>query len=83
MLCKLWVRYAACDMQLAIRNLRYANAGHVLNRIRFNGAAFIAILLYQQIKIISTPNCEQFVNNSFSTGKKQLNGADRMNAQYV
>lgn len=69
MLCKLWVRYAACDTQLAIRNLRYANAGHVLNRIRFNGAAFIAILLYQRIKIISTLNCEQFVNNSFSTGK--------------
>lgn len=60
MLCKLWVRYAACDTQLAIRNLRYANAGHVLNRIRFNGAAFIAILLYQRINIIVNP---PIVNN--------------------
>ena len=60
MLCQLWVRYAACDTQLAIRNLRYANAGHVLNRIRFNGAAFIAILLYQRINIIVTP---PIVNN--------------------
>lgn len=60
MLCKLWVRYAACDTQLAICNLRYANAGHVLNRIRFNGAAFIAILLYQRINIIVNP---PIVNN--------------------
>lgn len=60
MLCKLWVRYAACDTQSMIRNLRYANAGHVLNRIRFNGAAFIAILLYQRINIIVNP---PIVNN--------------------
>lgn len=82
MLCKLWVRYAACDTQSMIRNLRYANAGHVLNRIRFNGATSVAILLYQRINIISTLNCEQFVNNSFQQ-EKQSNGADRMNAQYV